>query len=130
MASNTENLLYGAVVLDPPLALTDALGRRGDLWGAVVERALLTRLGGAVGDIIELGGVSFQIRAVIGKEPDLGTNTFSLGPRVMVGSEGFAETGLGILGSLVRNKYRVRLAEGTDYGAWITDLREAFPDAL
>ncbi|MCH8110513.1 MAG: FtsX-like permease family protein [Proteobacteria bacterium] len=122
--------LYGAVVLDPPLALADALGRRGDLWGAVVERALLTRLGGAVGDVIELGGVSFQIRAVIDEEPDLVANTFSLGPRVMVGSEGFAETGLGILGSLVRNKYRVRLAEGTDYGAWITDLREAFPDAL
>ena len=122
--------LYGAVVLAPAIALHDALKRREGVWGAVVERTLLTRLEGAVGDTIELAGITFHIRAVIAEEPDLVANTFSLGPRVMVGSEGFAETGLGILGSLVRNKYRVRLAEGADYGAWMTDLREAFPDAL
>ncbi len=122
--------LYGAVVLEPPVGLADALGRREGRWGAVVDRALLTRLGADLGDVIEIGESSFEIRAVITEEPDLVANAFSLGPRVMVIAEGFAETGLGGLGSLVRNKYRVRLAEGTEYGPWIAALRDEFSDAL
>ena len=41
--------LVGEVTLDPPAPLREALGKRGELWGTVVDAGLLNKLGLAPG---------------------------------------------------------------------------------
>ncbi len=121
--------LYGEIVLDPPLPLADALGERDGVHGAVAEATLLARIGVQIGDELTLAGKRLQLRAVILNEPDRISGTFALGPRLMISNAGLEATGLVQRGSLVRHKYRVRLAPESDIKAWSKDLSVAFPEA-
>ena len=119
--------LYGEIELAPAIALNDALAARHDRFGAAVGSVLLLRLGLEIGDTLRIGDREFEIRATIVKEPDQLANAFTLGPRVMVDESGFRATGLVREGSLIRYKYRVRLAPGTDAHAWGAKVGEAYP---
>ena len=99
--------LAGALRLSGGMALADALGD----GGAVVEAALLERLGLAIGDRIEVGDGSFTVRATLEREPDRAVGLFSFGPRFMLDREGLRRTGLVQPGSLIRYKYRIALDE-------------------
>ena len=58
--------LYGAVGLEPPLDLAQALAD----GGAVVEPGVLPRLGVELGEPIRIGEATFTVRATIVREPD------------------------------------------------------------
>jgi putative ABC transport system permease protein len=122
--------LYGAVVLDPPMTLRQALGMSGGRWGAVAEDALFTRLNAKLGDTVRIGDADFILRARIVREPDRVANAFSLGPRLMLGDGGLDAAGLVRQGSLVRFKYRIRLDPKADVAEWTAGLRAEFPDGL
>lgn len=121
--------LAGAVKLDPAMALASALERRNGVFGAVVEKGVLTRLGLKLGETLRIGDADFAIRAVILREPDRATGIFSLGPRVMVAEAALPATGLIQPGSLVEYRYRVRLRGGTEPAAFVEALKRRFPDA-
>ena len=121
--------LYGAVELNPARSLADALAQRDGLWGAIAAPALLDRLGLKVGDVVRVGNARFQLRAALSHEPDAATGIFILGPRLMIAKPALAETGLIAPGSLIGYSYRVRLPAGATAGAWISNLKTAFPDA-
>ena len=59
--------LYGSVGLDPALAIQDALAERDGVWGAVAEAALLDRLGLAPGGYLEIGDLTYRVRASPGR---------------------------------------------------------------
>ena len=119
--------LYGEIELAPAIALGDALAPRRGRFGAAVGSSLLARLGLAVGDTLRIGAQAFEIRATIANEPDRLANAFTLGPRVMVDEAGLRATGLVREGSLIRYKYRVRLAPGSDARAWGAAVADAYP---
>ena len=121
--------LYGAIALSPDLPLAKALESRTGLAGAVVERTLLTRIGITVGDTVRVGDTQIEIRATLAREPDRVAGAFTLGPRLMVTNETFDATGLVRLGSMLRHKYRVRLAAGETVRPWVDRLSSAFPEA-
>src|SRR5215813_11586542 len=121
--------LYGAVVLLPAQALTNALARRDGSYGAAVDPAILGRLGLAIGDRIKIGGASLQLRATIAREPDAATSGVIFGPRVLISAEALAETGLIQPGALVTYHYRLRLPAGIDPAHWAKAARAAFPEA-
>lgn len=121
--------LYGAFELAPAMALAAALDERDGRFGAAVGEGLLARLGIAIGDSLRIGEALYQVRATIVREPDRGSSVFILGPRVVVGAESLAATGLVRMGSLIRYNYRIRLPDGSDHQAWIERLKERFPDA-
>src|SRR5215467_8314556 len=121
--------LYGAVVLLPAQALTNALARRDGSYGAAVDPAILGRLGLAIGDRIKIGGASLQLRATIAREPDAATSGLIFGPRVLISAEALAETGLIQPGALVTYHYRLRLPAGIDPAGWASAARAAFPEA-
>jgi len=52
--------LYGTVVLAPAESLGAALDRRGGSFGAAVDRAVLDRLGLALGDNLKIGEATLQ----------------------------------------------------------------------
>ncbi len=121
--------LYGTVVLSPAMELSEALAPRNGLAGAVVEKTLMSRIGVAIGDTVQVGDTRIEIRATIAREPDRVAGAFTLGPRLMVTNETFDATGLVRIGSMLRHKYRVRLQPEETVRPWVDKLSAAFPDA-
>ncbi len=121
--------LYGSVTLSPFISLAEALETRDGAPGAVAEKTLLSRIGLAVGDRLQVGDTEIEVRATIVREPDRVSGAFTLGPRLMVTNETFDATGLVRPGSMLRHKYRVRLPPAETVGSWVEKLDSAFPDA-
>jgi putative ABC transport system permease protein len=116
--------LVGAVVLDPPIPLADALADR----GAVMDRVLADRLGLAVGSTFRLGTTEFRLAAILEREPDSAAGGFSLGPRTIVRTPDLQNSGLVGPGSLYETEYRMTVPPGTDLAALETAAMEAFRD--
>ena len=121
--------LMGSVELDPPSVLQDQLAISNGIWGAVVESGLLAKLGLAIGDTVRIGKATFQLRAVIKKEPDRVASILNFGPRFMVSSAALPDTGLIQLGSQIRYHERLALAPGKQPDAFIEQLKADFPHA-
>ena len=67
--------LYGRLETRPGQPLDELLAA----GGAVVEEAVLGRLGLALGDTLTIGDASLTVTAVLGKEPDRSASLFTLG---------------------------------------------------
>lgn len=118
--------LVGAVELKPTMPLPDALAGADGLPGAVMERALIDRLGLAVGDMFRLGTQDFILMATLAREPDGAAGGFALGPRTIVLRRALENAQLLAPGTLFNSKYRLDLPEGTDLAALETQARAQF----
>ena len=103
--------LSGRLLTRPAMSLTEALGERDGLYGALAQPDLLARIGAETGDIIKVGDARFQIRGLILQEPDRAFRLLAFGPRLMVSVEGMERTGLARPGSMVRYVYRLALPD-------------------
>jgi len=121
--------LAGALQTEPPLPLAEVLDVRDGKVGAAADAHLLDALGIGLGDSVQVGEASFQIRAIIKTEPDRVANALSFGPRLLVAQDGIAATGLVMPGSLIRWGTRLTLAPGVDLAQVKAALAREFPDA-
>lgn len=121
--------LYGVVRVEPDRPLTellhpaDASSCKNICHGAVVQEALLIRLGLVVGDAIKIGQATFQITGVIHTEPDRMANMFSLGPRVLISHEGLATADLIKPGSRLRERHLLKLPASMALSPLLHELR-------
>ena len=120
--------LVGQMVLEPLRPLGAALDCSA-ACGAVVEDALLIRLGIKTGDSIRIGDQDFEVRARIVTEPDRVVGGFTLGPRVMLSREGLTRAGLIVEGSLINYTYKIAFAGETTPEEFRMAEEQAFPDA-
>jgi putative ABC transport system permease protein len=120
--------LIGTVTLNPDIPLDEALSVRDGIPGAVMERALIDRLGLETGDSFALGTQPFTLRAELRREPDGAAAGFSLGPRSIVLRDSLDGSGLLSSGSLFNSKYRLTLPEGTDIDALEAEAKARFTD--
>lgn len=118
--------LIGIPRLDPDLPLPDALAGANGLPGAVMERALIDRLGLGIGDTFRMGTQSFILMATLVHEPDAAAGGFGLGPRTLVATRALDDSGLLAPGSLYSTKYRLDLPDGTDLETTAIAAREQF----
>jgi putative ABC transport system permease protein len=125
-AVDTAYPLIGTVLLRPDIPLADALASQDDIPGAVMERALIDRLGLSVGDVFALGTQSYSLRAEILREPDNAAGGFALGPRTLVLRDSLEGSGLLSTGSLFNSKYRLTLPQGADIDALELAAKETF----
>jgi len=102
--------LYGEVELQGGTPLREAFSGENT---AVVEQALLDRLGLEVGDNVRLGDSSLRITGVIAREPDRLSGGAAFGPRLLTAIPTLENTGLLAPGTLIRWRYRVAFPEGT-----------------
>src|SRR4029453_12117365 len=72
--------LYGRLETAPPAPLADLIGG----GRALVQEAVLSRLGLAVGDTLRIGEADFRVTGAIASEPDRAVGFFSLGPRILI----------------------------------------------
>ena len=122
--------LLGQAVLAPALDLQAALRCNESGCGAVVEDALMARLGVKPGDAIHIGDSDFVVRARIVTEPDRVSGGFTLGPRVLISSDGLSRAKLITPGSLLNYSYRVAFTGETTPEQFRARLAAAFPDAV
>jgi putative ABC transport system permease protein len=133
--------MLGAVTLSPQQNLDDALACT-PVCGVAVEDLLLTRLRLDTGSPIHIGDTDYVVRARLVSEPDRISGGFTLGPRVMLSTEGLEKSGLIVPGSLIQYHYDIALDEPVTTevfeealtaehpnGAWrIRDHENAVPD--
>ena len=112
--------LFGALEAErddeSAIPITPALARSEGVWGALVDPALLQRLEIREGSLLSVGGIELQVRGTIVREPDRAGSggPFGFWPRVMIGLDALAESGLLREGSLVYHQYALRLADGDE----------------
>ncbi len=112
---------YGLLTLEGRPYSHDLLRGRGTL----VRRELLTQLGIAVGDTLQIGTQEFEIRGVIASEPGRRLGAFTLGPRVFIDHADLPATGLLTFGS--RASYQMLLqVPDSDLEPLAADLRSSF----
>ena len=121
--------LIGAVELTPNIPLADALGDQNGQPGAVMERALIDRLGLAVGDAFRLGTQDFTLTATLDREPDSAAGGFGLGPRTIVLRTSLENAELLAAGTLFNSKYRLQLPPGTNLEEIEADARARFENS-
>lgn len=119
--------LLGTVETDPAKPLSQLLGQKDGVWGAVVDANLMTRLGLGPGDTIRVGDATFQMRATVVREPDRIATLFSFGPRLLISTAALADTGLVQPGSQISYHYRLLMKLGAK--DWNERLEAAFPTA-
>ncbi len=118
--------LIGSIILSPDMHIADALVPIEGQSGAVMERALIDRLGLSIGDTFALGTNSYTLRAEITREPDNAAGGFNLGPRTLVLRDSLEGSGLLASGALFNSKYRLLLPEGTPIDALELEAKEQF----
>ncbi len=120
--------LTGALILDPPVAVAEALVAENGVPGAVLDPVLADRLGLDIGDRFRLGVKDFRLTARIVREPDGATAGFTFGPRTIVRTADLEGSGLLEPGSLFDTHYRLLLPPGSDLDAVKADAEAAFRD--
>jgi putative ABC transport system permease protein len=121
--------LVGAVQLDPPMSLDDALAGDGTRPGAVMERLLVDRMGLKAGDVFKLGLQEFVLSAAVTRIPDAAAGGFSLGPRTIVRTDDLSDSGLIGPGSLYETEYKILLPEGASLDAVAQEASDRFDGA-
>jgi putative ABC transport system permease protein len=118
---------YGAVKLDPPMALKDALTPD----AVAVAQDVLLRLNVKVGDSLRIGTGTFRISAAVVNEPDRMSGSMNVGLRMMMSREAFERTGLMGFGSRAAYRYLFKMAPTAPPVAQVrAELRQALPEAL
>src|SRR3974390_1922739 len=125
--------LFGQALLDPVMALHEALAENHGIFGAAADPVLLTRLGIKPGARLTTGSATFDIRAALTSEPDKLADGIGFGPRLLVSQASLRATGLLQPGSLVRWHYRLQLPsnDSSDAAARAVaeEARAQFPEA-
>ncbi len=121
--------LTGSVTLEPAIPLAQALSVQEGLPGAVMDPALIARLGLLIGDSFQLGEGSFRLTAALLSEPDSVASGITLGPRTLLYREALSGSGLLSAGTLFNSSYRLNLPRGTDLDGLKTELEQALPES-
>ncbi|MFO1350781.1 MAG: FtsX-like permease family protein [Gammaproteobacteria bacterium] len=123
--------LFGSLELRDGLPFAGALAKRDNAWGALIDPALVDRLGVKLGDHLVIGDMDFTVNGVIQREPDRAGAGGESGfwPRIMISRAALAATSLAREGSLLYHQYRLKLLPGADPDRFRADLAQAFPDA-
>ncbi|HEY0328139.1 MAG TPA: FtsX-like permease family protein [Rhodopseudomonas sp.] len=125
--------MLGALTLEPQIATPDLLAECDGVFGAAADAALLARLDLKVGDRVHVGNAPFEIRSVLGTEPDKLSGGVGFGPRFLISEAALRATQLLQPGSLVRWTYRLLLpdnaADDRVANALADQARAALPQA-
>jgi putative ABC transport system permease protein len=125
--------MLGQLSLEPNMPIADLLAEHDGAFGAAADQTLLTRLDLKLGDRVNVGSASFQIRSLDNGEPDKLAGGLGFGPRFLVSEAGLRATQLIQPGSLVRWNYRVKLPNDVNsdhnMARLVDDTRQALPQA-
>ncbi|HEY3837086.1 MAG TPA: FtsX-like permease family protein [Bryobacteraceae bacterium] len=117
---------YGAVKLDPPLSLEEAL--KSDT--IAVSTDLLLRTEARIGDTVRIGGQPFRIAGTVQSEPDRMTGSLNVGPRVMMSRAALERAGILIPGSRASERFLFKAPPNMPIQRIRRRLQRVFDEAL
>ena len=109
--------LIGKVTIEPEISIKEALKKNGDNYGILVENNLLEQLNLEVGSNLKLGESLYKIRGTMSSIPDIGSNGFSLGSKVIVDTNSLENSGLLKQGTLYETNYYLKISNNKDLEA-------------
>lgn len=126
--------LFGAVGLSTADGTPVPVAQLQEPGTAAVAPLLLARLDLQLGDLVRIGSQDIRIVAHVDQEPDALSGRAAFGPRVLMSLATLEATGLVQPGSLIRWRYRLRLADAsatdaTGLKAFRDGLQQRFPQA-
>ena len=101
-------------------------GHRPEGAEIAIGREAADRLGVKPGEVLRVGGASYNISAIIEKMPS--ASGFALAPPALMDEAGLAKSGLVQPGSLTTTSYRLVLPEGADPEAAGKSFQQRFPE--
>ncbi|EJF93140.1 ABC transporter permease [Bartonella tamiae] len=113
-AVDTLYPLYGTLKTTPQLNTKKLFAKKGDSFGTVAPKLLLNQLQLNIGDTINVGDLKLTITAILDEEPDLLSEGFLLGPRLMISQEALMASNLIQPGSLHTYFYRIYAPQLSD----------------
>jgi putative ABC transport system permease protein len=120
--------LYGQVQLEPNINLQQAVSQSTEgVWGAAFDPALIEQMSLQVGQLVTIGNLEVELRAVIVQQPDRSLRADFRGPPVIIDERALNQSGLLSPTSLIDYEYRIRT--DADPAGWREELRRVFPDA-
>ncbi len=126
-SADAQYPLYGRLTLQPAAPLPDLLTRRDGLWGIAIDPVLAQRLGLEIGDRVEVGDLTLQVRALLLQQPDRSLRADWSGAPVLLSDEALTATGL--VQPLSRVDWRYRVATDAPSAPWRAAFVAAFPGA-
>ncbi len=100
--------LYGNLIIEPAISIEDALREKNGIYGLIAEPLLIDQLQLTIGSLVKLGNSTFELRGKIINLPDAGSNTFSLGSKIIMYSSSLKDSGLLIPGTLYETNYYIK----------------------
>jgi len=120
--------LYGQVRLGPDITLQQAVGiDESGRWGAAFDPALAEQSSLEVGQLVYVGDIELELRAILIEQPDRSLRADVRGPPLIIDEAALEASGLVQPTSLIDYDYRVQVDE--DPIEWRSRLKTAFPDA-
>ncbi len=116
--------LYGEVTTNPSVPL-DTL-HKGRV--ALVDTTLLVAINANIGDSIQIGYTHFLVAATLGKVPGEPDIAAAIGPRVIIGTESAAATGLLVFGARVDHDVYVKARSASGDGAALLRIQQRLRD--
>ena len=120
----------GAVILDPPQSVGEALSAKDGVFGAVADLALFSRLNVKPGAVITIGDAKIRLSSVLVSEPDRIGGGLTFGPRLVMSPAALKASGLVQPGSLVRYSYRILIPAGQNNDAAMLAKAATLADQL
>ncbi len=119
--------LYGELTLAPPIPLAAVTRKADGRFGLAMDPVLAERLDIATGDLVEIGELTLEVRALIAEQPDRNLSASWLGSPVMVSEAALVEMGLLLPAARVEYEYRIRTEMDPD--DWQSAMFAAFPES-
>jgi putative ABC transport system permease protein len=136
-AVGPEYPIRGTLTLEPAQSPRSALEANNGRYGVAVDATLLARLDVHVGDVLTVGELPVEIRAIVVAEPDRLASGVGFGPRLLMSEAALRKTGLLQPGTLIRWIDRIVLfasaaevaASDATLDRFVEQLTATFPDA-
>jgi putative ABC transport system permease protein len=119
--------LYGELVLSEAGSLQSLTGFFDDHWGLLIDPVLAKRLNINIGDLVSIGKLEMQVRALVLQQPDRRLSANWRGAPALISDAGLEASGLIQPASLIDYEYNVRTQVDTQI--WKSRFYEAFPDS-
>ena len=120
--------LYGDLVFEPSISLEAALSEKGGIYGLLAETSLIKQLQLQIGSLVRMGNSTYQLRGKIEDLPDVNSNTFSLGSKIIVSSASLNQTGLIEPGTLYETNYYVKTTKIDELETLKSSFMQKFHD--
>jgi len=118
--------LYGSLQLDPAKPLSELISQQNDRWGVAIDHSLAVRYDLKAGDVVSIGSLQMEVRALIMKQPDRNLTADWRGSPVLISPQAIRDAQLIRPGSRVEYDYRVATEQPT--ADWKTEFYQQFPD--